>query len=124
MNRRVLKTKFFSRWMKKTELTDVALCHAVEEMQQGLIDADLGGNLYKKRVGVANRGKRGGARTILASNLGSRWFFMFGFEKNEKSNITTEEKDVALSLAKEVLNLSEDSLNTAIAQKKYEEICV
>lgn len=124
MNRRVLKTKFFSRWMKKTELTDVALCHAVEEMQQGLIDADLGGNLYKKRIGFANRGKRGGARTILASNLGSRWFFMFGFEKNEKSNITTEEKDVALSLAKEVLNLSEDSLNTAIAQKKYEEICV
>lgn len=124
MNRRVLKTKFFSRWMKRTELTDEALCRAVEEMQQGLIDADLGGNLYKKRIGVANRGKRGGARTILASNLGSRWFFMFGFEKNEKSNITTEEKDVALFLAKEVLNLSEDCVNTAIAQKKYEEICI
>ncbi len=92
MNRRVLKTKFFSRWMKKTELTDVALCHAVEEMQQGLIDADLGGNLYKKRVGVANRGKRGGARTILASNLGSRWFSCLVLKKMKSQTSPRKKK--------------------------------
>jgi hypothetical protein len=37
MNRRILKTKHFARWMRKTELTDEALCFAVEEMEQGLI---------------------------------------------------------------------------------------
>ena len=124
MNRRVLKTKHFNRWMKKTALTDKALCDAVDEMQQGLIDADLGGNLYKKRVGIANRGKRGGVRTLLATNLGNRWFFLFGFEKNEKANITLDEKDSLLFLTKELLQLSEELLNARIALQKFEEICI
>jgi hypothetical protein len=124
MNRRVLKTKHFARWMKKTELTDEALCLAVDEMEQDLIDADLGGNLYKKRVGLANRGKRGGARTLLATTLGNRWFFMFGFEKNDKANITNEEKEVALGLAKELLQMPEAIINARIELKKLEEICL
>lgn len=41
--RRVFKTPHFSRWMRKTELTDSALCSAVAEIATGLIDADLGG---------------------------------------------------------------------------------
>jgi len=46
---RVFKTRYFSRWMRKTELTDKALCDAVLEMMHGLIDADLGGGIIKKR---------------------------------------------------------------------------
>jgi hypothetical protein len=38
--RRVFKTRHFSRWMRKTELTDRALCQAVEEMARGVIDAE------------------------------------------------------------------------------------
>lgn len=53
--KRVLKTRHFSRWMRKTELTDSALCLAVAEMAQGLIDADLGAGVVKKRVGLAGR---------------------------------------------------------------------
>lgn len=45
---RVFKTRYFQRWMRKTELTDTALCKAVEEMAGGLIDADLGGGVVKK----------------------------------------------------------------------------
>ena len=41
--------------MRKTELTDDALCAAVMEMAQGLIDADLGGGVVKKRIGLAGR---------------------------------------------------------------------
>lgn len=78
---RVFKTKHFSRWMRKTELTDQALCEAVAEMSRGLIDADLGGGVVKKRVGLAGRGKRGGARTLVATNKGARWFFVFGLRK-------------------------------------------
>ncbi|MFY9138571.1 MAG: type II toxin-antitoxin system RelE/ParE family toxin, partial [Zwartia sp.] len=33
-------------------------------MTHGLIDADLGGGILKKRVGLSGRGKRGGARTL------------------------------------------------------------
>jgi hypothetical protein len=42
--RRVFRTRTFSRWMRKANLTDNALCDAVSEMVQGLIDADLGGH--------------------------------------------------------------------------------
>ena len=48
--RRIFKTRYFSRWMRKTNLVDEALCAAVSEMDMGLIDADLGGGVFKKRV--------------------------------------------------------------------------
>ena len=66
--RRVFKTRHFSRWMRKTELTDSALCAAVSEMAAGLIDADLGGGAVKKRVALPGRGKSGSARTLVATN--------------------------------------------------------
>ena len=77
--RRVFKTRYFSRWMRKTELSDELLFAAVTEMAQGLIDADLGGGIVKKRVGLSGRGKRGGARTLVATNKANRWFFVYGF---------------------------------------------
>ena len=39
-------TPQFSRWIRKTELTESALCLAVAEMVSGLIDADLGGGVF------------------------------------------------------------------------------
>lgn len=47
--KRILKTRTFNRWLRKTLLTDTALLKAIDEMEQGLVDADLGGNIYKKR---------------------------------------------------------------------------
>jgi len=46
--RRVFKTRHFHRWLRKTELSDAALCSAISEMANGLIDADLGGGILKK----------------------------------------------------------------------------
>ena len=48
--RRVFKTRQFSKWMRKTDLSDDVLCLAVREMVSGLVDADLGGDVLKKRV--------------------------------------------------------------------------
>jgi len=42
--------------MKKTELTDKALCKAVSEMADGLCGVELGGNVFKKRVALPGRG--------------------------------------------------------------------
>ena len=52
---RVFKTKTFRRWSRKAGISDEALCAAVAEMMQGLIDADLGGRVFKKRVPVPGR---------------------------------------------------------------------
>lgn len=89
--KRILKTRLFCRWMKKVALEDEALCKAIAEMERGLIDANLGGQLYKKRVSLPGRGKRGSTRTLIATNRTNRWIFIFGFEKNEKENLTPSE---------------------------------
>ncbi len=79
--KRIFKTRHFRRWMRKTDRGEDALCMAVAEMNAGLIDADLGGFVVKKRVALPGRGKRGSTRTLLATNKHNRWFFIFGFEK-------------------------------------------
>jgi hypothetical protein len=43
----------FARWARKEGVTDRALPAAVAEMESGLIDARLGGGLFKKRVGMS-----------------------------------------------------------------------
>lgn len=120
---RVFKTRHFSRWMRKTELTDTALCHAVEEMSQGLIDADLGGGVVKKRVGLAGCGKRGGARTLVATNKGNRWFFVFGFEKNERANIADDELEALQDIAADLLARTDSQLDKAVGDGSLQEIC-
>lgn len=120
---RVFKTRHFCRWMRKTELTDDALCLAVREMAQGLIDADLGGGVVKKRVGLAGRGKRGGARTLVATNKDTRWFFVFGFEKNERANISAEEKEALQLLAQDLLSRSGKELDAGVEDGSLQEIC-
>ena len=72
-------TRHFSRWLGKTDLSVEALCRSVEEMERGLIDANLGGGIIKKRVALPGHGKRGSARTLVATNRANRWFFVFGF---------------------------------------------
>lgn len=109
--------------MRKTGLTDEALCQAVAEMAGGLVDADLGGNVVKKRVALTGRGKSGGARTIVATNLGDRWFFLFGFAKNERSNIDADELEALQELAKQYLALDEQQLAHAVDSGTFTEIC-
>lgn len=121
--KRIFKTRHFSRWMRKTELTDSVLCGAVEEMSQGLIDADLGGDVVKKRVGLAGRGKRGGARTLIATNKGSRWFFVYGFEKNDRANITADELGALQDIAHDLLSITGLELDKAVAENALQEIC-
>ena len=119
---RAFKTRYFQRWMRKTELTDAALSKAIEEMACGLIDADLGGGVVKKRIGLAGRGKSGGARTLIATNKGDRWFFMLGFEKNELDNISERELRTLQDYAADWLNRTATQLNDAVANGALLEI--
>lgn len=120
---RIFKTRHFAKWMRKTELTDLALCEAVAEMARGLLDADLGGGVMKKRVALPGRGKSGGARTLVATNKGSRWFFVFGFEKNDRANISDSELEALQDLALELLARTGPQLDLAVQERALEEIC-
>jgi hypothetical protein len=92
-------------------------------MAAGLIDADLGGSVYKKRVPMAGRGKRGGARTILGSNLGDRWFFIFGFEKNDRATVDARELAALQTIAATLLALDTTVLDHSLAEGELMEIC-
>lgn len=109
--------------MRKTELTDSQLCSAVTEMEQGLIDAHLGGGVVKKRVAIAGRGKSGGARTLVATSYKRRWFFVFGFEKNDRANISDNELEALQDIAADLLALGSTQLDAAVTHEKLLEIC-
>ena len=120
--KRILKTRTFNRWLRKTLLTDAALLKAIDEIEQGLVDADLGGNIYKKRVALPGRGKSGSTRTLIATNRQNRWFFMFGFEKNDKENITQAELAYLQEVAQIFLGYSNDELQLAIDKGEFLEV--
>lgn len=112
--RRFLERKDFAKWQAGEKLPDAALCKAVNEMESGLIDADLGGLLYKKRVARPGGGKSGGYRTLLSARIGSRYVFLHGFAKNDKANITEDEKRALRFAGKVFLDLSGEALAKAL----------
>ena len=120
---RLFKTRQFARWARKAGLTDDALCVAVAEMANGLIDADLGGSVVKKRVALPGRGKSAGSRTLIATNKADRWFFVFGFEKNERANINDKELEALQATSADLLKLISDQLDDAVTQEILQEIC-
>ncbi|MDB6106813.1 MAG: Toxin HigB-2 [Gammaproteobacteria bacterium] len=109
----VYRTRTFSRWARKQRLSDAALCDAVHEMRHGLYEADLGGGLLKKRIARPGHGKSGGFRTIVATNRGDRWFFVYGFAKSERANIDDEEETALKKLAETLLKMPRPSLAKA-----------
>jgi hypothetical protein len=83
-------------------------------MSAGLYDADLGGGLVKKRISRSGQGKRGGFRTLIATNKGDRWFFVYGFPKNERDTIDKREEEALKKLASQLLTLTPEALGQAI----------
>ena len=107
----VLKTRTFARWARKEGLKDVVLRAAVVEILAGLLDANLGSGLVKKRVARGGRGKSGGHRTLLATNLRDRWVFLYGFSKNERDNVDDDELRALKRIAQAYLGMEEELLD-------------
>jgi len=79
-----------------------------------LIDADLGGFVIKKRIGTRGRGKSGSVRTLLAFRLDDKAFFIYGFSKNERSNVSQKELKALKLLATELLGYKNAALEQAV----------
>jgi hypothetical protein len=109
----VYKTRWFDRWAGKQGLSTTSLCAAVHEMTAGLYEADLGGGLLKKRIARSGQGKRGGFRTLVATNRDRRWIFVFGFAKNQRGNIDRVEEIALKKLAEHLLSLTPEALGIA-----------
>jgi len=110
---RAFKIKAFAKWASGEGLSDDALASAVVEMEKGLIDAKLGGQVVKKRVALPGRGKRGSTRTLVAFRQGNKAFFIYGFAKNERANISDKELRALKMLAKELMSYTAATLTKA-----------
>ena len=76
----------------------------------------------KKRIALPGRGKRGSTRTLLATNRNDRWIFVFGFEKNERVNISRNELESLKKLTVDLLALTEAQIADAIEDGSLVEV--
>ena len=118
----IFKTKWFAHWADKEGLSSQALCTAVTEIGRGLVDANLGGHVVKKRVALGGRGKSSGVRTLLAFKMNEKTFFLYGFSKNQQSNITDKELKTLKLLAAKLLAYDSRQLAIAMAAQELHEV--
>ena len=111
---RVFKNKDFSRYARRAGITGADLCQAADQANRGTIDADLGGGVIKQRIARSGEGKSGGFRTIILFKMGEFATFVYGFAKNEKSNIKADELLAFRKLAAEVLSYDVTTLAKAV----------
>ena len=111
---RIFKIREFSKWAAQEGVTDNVLRQVVAEMERGLSGANLGGQVFKKRVALSGRGKSSGARTLLAYRIGSKAFFIYGFVKNVKANIRGDELKALKASAGILLGYNKEELSRAI----------
>lgn len=91
-------------------------------MQKGLIYAEIGDGLCKQQIARPGEGKRGGHRTLVAFKKNDRAVFVFGFSKNDRSNIDEQEEKLYRMLAKHYLNLSDTEIDKMLSEKTLIEV--
>ncbi len=119
---RIFKTKEFDRFARKERISDAKLREVIRDAQDGKIDADYGGGVIKQRIARPNQGKSGGYRSIIMYRRGDKAFFVHGFAKSDKANLSKEEERYYKDAAKIVLNYSPAALDAYLARGAYMEI--
>lgn len=119
---KIIKTKFFAKWAIKNQISDESLGIAAKEISIEIYEANYGGGVIKKRVANKGRGKSGSTRTIVAFKKGKNCFFVFGFEKNEKSNISSNEEKAFKIIAKSLLTYSDLELDKMMKEGALVEV--
>jgi hypothetical protein len=112
---RVFKTKPFSRFAERNEISDEDLCGALERALRGLRNADLGGSVIKQRIARKGEGKSGGFRSMILFNAASRAVFVHGFAKKDLGNISPKELSALKKLARIMLAYSDGQIAMVVA---------
>lgn len=101
--------------MRKLHCSDGMMATACAEIAAGLTDADLGSNLYKKRIPIEGRGKSGGLRTIIASRFNGRWFILAIWAKSDLVNIPSDQLRCLKQQTALLLELEDAAIEILIA---------
>lgn len=101
---------------------NASLCEAIERAERGIIDADFGGGLIKQRVGRKGQGRSGGFRMLLAYQIADRAVFLYGFAKNERENISSDELAVLKQVAAMWLSADEARVALGLTEGEIQEV--
>ncbi|MBA2708980.1 MAG: type II toxin-antitoxin system RelE/ParE family toxin [Tatlockia sp.] len=109
------------KWFdNENDISNENLRNAAKEITEGIYEANLGGHLYKKRISnSSSKGKSAGSRLIIAYKKGSDIFFMYAFNKNERSTITNKERMALKARAKFILEWVKKKLKTPFPPKYF-----
>lgn len=119
---RIFKTPWFVRFADKEHIVDASLENAVSQLEAGQFDADLGGGVYKQRLARAGQGKSGGYRVLVCFRQGTRSFFIYGFPKSSRGNISVSEKNDLKKLAKILFAMTDAQLDEKVKAGTFQEI--
>jgi hypothetical protein len=119
---RVFKYKWFAKFAEKEGISDDDLREAVKEIEAGLVDANYGGDVYKKRIARKGEGKSGGYRGIVFFRREDKLFFVYGFAKSQRDNIDEKEERGYKGTAKEYFAYSDETLMALKKKGKLIEI--
>jgi hypothetical protein len=61
-------------------------------------------------------------RTIVATCESGRWFFLYGFAKNERANITRKELRALQELARQLIEFDDRQIEIAVSTGQLTEI--
>lgn len=118
---RIFQSRWFQRFARKEGIADAALREAIARAGQGRIDADLGGEVIKQRIARPGQGKSKGYRTIILFRRGEKAFFVYGFAKGQRANISHAEAQQFKAAARIVLSLTENELADRLKQGDFAE---
>ena len=119
---RVFKNKWFNRFCKKQKINDEMLVDLIVLAEKGIIDADYGGSLIKQRLARPNEGKSGGYISIILYRMKDKAFFVYGFAKKDRSNLSDDEEFSFKELAKEMIGLDDNALDQLVLDKALIEV--
>jgi len=119
---RIFKNIWFTRFADKEGITDGELKEAVNRLEAGQSDADLGGGVFKVRVARSGEGKSGSYRVILFFKREERTFFVYGFAKSDRGNIDEKELRIFKKRAKTTLSLTDDQISDRLRDKVLLEV--
>ena len=119
---RIFKTKAFDKFAQKNHISDSELLEAVTRAEQGLIDADLGGNIIKQRIARTGQGRSGGFRFFIFYQINENSYFVAGISKNARDNISVQELSALKELAKEYAKLTPPQIESQIKNGLFIEV--
>jgi len=119
---RIFKNTWFARFAAKGGITDGELRELVNQLETKQTDAYLGGGVYKMRLARPGEGKAGGYRVIVLFRSGYRTFYVYGFTKSDRSNISSKELQVFKEAAKEYLSMTAEHLDERIKNGQIVEL--